>query len=173
MTPPLSRSPLEIRSGSPLGPGGPRGGRGRTIAGGLGALWIGAATLVMLADRAPGLLRRLSVRVDVGGSRAAQAAAEAPLPESDFEIHLLVWFAAALLVGLATWSWPSLALAGLSLFAFSVAVEGAQHVLTATRSAQLADVLANAAGVAGGMGLAGAFAVALAGAAGWRRKVRR
>lgn len=129
--------------------------------------WISAATLIMLSDRAPGLLRRLSARVDAGGSRAARAASEAPLPESDFEIHVLVWLAAAVLVGLAAWSWPSLGLGGLSLFAFAVAVEGAQHLLTATRSAQLGDVAANAVGVAAGTGLAGALAAV------WRTRVRR
>lgn len=129
--------------------------------------WISATTLVMLSDRAPGLLKRLATRVDAGGSRAAKAVSETPIPESDFEIHVLAWLVAALLVGMATWSWRSLALAGVSLFAFSMAVEGGQHLLTATRSAQLGDLTANAIGVALGIGVAAIIA------AGLRLEVRR
>ncbi len=136
----------------PLGPDGGRPFRGwRALASLTAAAVVAAGTVVMLADRAPAVLGRVSRRIDASGSRAARVAADARLPESDFEIHLVLWATAAVLVGLAAWSWRSLAGGGIALLAYAQAVELGQGVLTAARQVQLSDAVANAVGVAAGV----------------------
>jgi hypothetical protein len=148
---------------SPLGPGGRpfRGWRLLPLVLALGAL--AANAVVLLSDRAPGLLRRIARRIDVGVSRAVDAAGvdvtrgDVPVPRSDFDVHVLIWAVAALLVGLAAWSWTSLFLANGAVFVASVALEAAQDVYSSSRTVQLADLLGNAVGVAAGTGAVVAF----------------
>lgn len=164
MSEPGAGAPAPLRRPVPLGPGG-RPLRGLRV---VPALLLPAAIavngVVMLSDRAPGLLRRLSSRIDAGVARAAaagapQAVSDARVPQSDFPVHVLVWAAAALLVGLAAWSWLSLLLGAAGVFTVSVAVEVAQGLLSATRTVQSADVAANALGVAAGAVAVAAFAL--------------
>lgn len=128
----------------------------------LGALAGNA--VVLLSDQAPGLLSRLSRRIDVAASRAADAAGidvtrgDVPVPQSDFDVHVLIWAVAALLVGLATWSWVSLLVANGAVFVASIALEMAQDVYSSSRAVQLSDLFGNAVGV-----LAGTAAVAVFG----------
>lgn len=149
---------------TPLGPGG-RPLRGLRIPAALLCLAnLAANGVIMLSDRAPGLLRRLSTTVDAGVARgataagAARATVDARIPQSDFPVHLAVWATAALIVGLAAWSWPSLVLGAVGIFAISAGTEAAQGLYSSTRSVQLADLGANAVGVAVGAGAAALFA---------------
>ncbi len=124
----------------------------------LGSLAANAA--ILLSDRAPGLLRRVSDRIDAGGSRAADVASRAHIStESDFAVHVLIWGLAAVLVGLAAWSWGSMLLGGALVFASSVVLEAAQRTLTTTRTVQADDVVGNALGVILGLAAVTAFAL--------------
>ena len=159
---------------TPLGPGG-RPLRGLRIPVALLSLAnLAANGLIMLSDRAPGALRRLSTTVDAGVARAAtaagaaRAAADARIPQSDVHVHLAVWASAALLVGLAAWSWRSLLVGAGAVFALSAGMEAAQGLYSATRSVQLADLAANALGVASGAAAAAFFAVCWRAGAGRR-----
>ncbi len=150
---------------SPLGPGGRpfRGWRAVSLLLALGAFAVNA--VLLLSDRAPGLLSRVSRRIDAGVNRAAGAAGidvpggDVRLPQSDFDVHVAIWAVAALLVGLATWSWFTLLLANGTVFAVSVALEVAQAEYTRSRAVQLWDVAGNAVGVAAGAVAVAAFAV--------------
>ena len=150
---------------SPLGPGGRpfRGWRVVPLLLSLGAL--GANALILLSDRAPGLFRRLSARIDAGVSRAAGATGvgvpggRVRVPRSDFDVHVVIWAIAALLVGLAMWSWMSLALGSATLFGASVMVELAQRTYSNSRTVQFDDVVANAVGVVAGTCAVAGFAV--------------
>ena len=152
---------------SPLvGPGGRpfRGWRAVPVLLGLAA--FAANAVILLSDRAPGLLRRLSRRIDAGVDRAANATGldvpgrDVRVPQSDFDIHVAIWAVAALLVGLAMWSWLSLLVGSGLVFGVSVALELAQAGYTRSRSVQFDDVVANAVGVAGGTVAVAAFALA-------------
>ena len=129
----------------------------------LGALCLNA--VILLSDRAPGVFRRLSARIDSEVQRAAGAAGvDVPgrglrAPQSDFDIHVLIWGVAALLVGLAAWSWVSLFMASSTVFASSVVLELAQGAYSRTRSVQFSDIVGNALGVVVGTFVVGAFAV--------------
>jgi len=150
---------------TPLGPGG-RPFRGwRIIPVLLSLVVLAANAVVLLSDRAPGLFRRLSARIDAGVSRAAGATGvdipggSVRGPRSDFDVHVAIWATAAVLVGLAAWSWTSLLLANGMVFASSVALELAQRTATASRSASLGDVMGNAVGVIAGACAVAAFAL--------------
>ena len=145
---------------TPLGPGG-RPLRGlRVIPTLLVVGSMAANAAILLSDRAPGLLRRLSARIDAGGSRAADVASRARIStDSDFAVHVLIWSVATVLVGLAAWSWGSLLLGSVAVFASSLALEAAQHFVTTTRAVQAADVTGNALGVAAGLAAVSLFAV--------------
>ena len=150
---------------TPLGPGG-RPFRGlRVLPLLLSLAALAANAVILLSDRAPGLFRRLSARIDAEVQRAAGAAGvDVPdrglrAPQSDFDIHVLIWGVAALLVGLAAWSWLSLFMASSTLFASSVVLEMAQGAYSRTRSVQFSDIVGNALGVTVGTGLVAAFAL--------------
>ncbi|MCD9622775.1 VanZ family protein [Rhabdothermincola salaria] len=119
--------------------------------GGLGALAVTA--VLMLADRAPGALRRLSDRIDVSATEAGRLTELVPVSRSDTEVHIAVWCVVTLLFAFVVWSWWGAALVGVAAFGLSVAVEIAQRVLTDTRDFQRSDVVANAVGVVLGLGL--------------------
>jgi hypothetical protein len=117
---------------------------------------LAANTVVLLSDRAPGLLRRLSDRLDVSALRMAstQPAPPGRLPESDFMIHVAMWALATALVCLAMGAtWSKVVAAG-TVLAYSVAVEVAQGVYTFSRSPQRSDLTGNALGVAAGLAVA-------------------
>lgn len=159
---------MTVRGGArptPFGPGG-RPLRGLRVPVALLALVnVTANGLIMLSDRAPGLLRRLSTTLDSGVARAAdaagaaRAAADARIPQSDFPVHVAVWATAALLVGLAAWSWPSVVGGAGVVLGLSAGMEAAQGLYSSTRSVQSADLVANAVGVAAGAGAAALLAV--------------
>ena len=147
----------------PVGPGGRPFGGWRIPAFVLGLVALGVNAVILLSDRAPGLFDKVSMRIDAGVSRAANATGVVPaarLPQSDFDVHLLIWAAAALLLGLAAWSWVALALAGGSVFALSVVMEVAQQTFTVSRTLQREDIAGNAVGVLCGVGAVAGFAVA-------------
>ena len=146
---------------SPLGPGG-RPFRGWRVLPLLLSVGAGAANaVVLLSDRAPGLLRRISRRIDAGVDQAANATGidvpgrDGRGPPSDFDVHVAIWAVAALLVGLAMWSWLSLLLGSSLVLGASVALELAQAGYSRTRAVEMSDMAGNAVGV-----LAGTFAVA-------------
>ena len=151
---------------TPLGPGGRpfRGLRVLPLLLGVGAL--AANVLILLSDRAPGLLRRVARRIDVEVDRAAGAAGvDVPgsgvgVPQSDFDVHLVMWCIAAVLVGLATWSWLSLFMASSTVLASSVVLEMAQGAYSRTRSVQFSDIVGNTLGVMIGTGVVAAFSLA-------------
>jgi hypothetical protein len=120
----------------------------------LGAFGINA--VILLSDRAPGLFSRLSRRIDAGVSRAADATGldvpgrDVSVAQSDLDIHVVIWAVAALLVGLAAWSWTSLVLGNGMVLAGSVMLEMAQWFYTSTRTVQLSDIAGNTVGVVTG-----------------------
>jgi VanZ family protein len=112
------------------------------------ALLAVPTVLLMLSDRAPGLLRRLSDRLEVVDPRPGEVVRATGVPDAAFAVHVAVWGAAGLVVVLLSWSWRSL-LAGLTAaLVVSGLVEVAQEVLTDQRAAQGRDLLANAVGLA-------------------------
>ena len=151
---------------TPLGPGG-RPFRGlRVLAPLLSLGGLAANTLILLSDRAPGLLRRVARRIDMEVGRAAGAAGvDVPgsgvgVPQSDFDVHVVIWGVAALLVGLAAWSWLSLFMASSTVLASSVVLEMAQGAYSRTRSVQFSDIVGNTLGVMVGTGVVAAFSLA-------------
>ena len=150
----------------PLGPGGRpfRGWRVVPILLSLAA--FAGNAVILLSDRAPGLLSRLSSRIDAGVHQAAGAAGvDVPggsvrVPQSDFDVHVVIWTVAALLVGLAMWSWASLVTGSALVLATSVALELAQPVFTRSRTVQLGDLMGNLLGVVTGTCAVAAFALA-------------
>ena len=159
MTSPRWRAP-------PLGPGG-RPFRGWRIFPLLLALAAFAANaVILLSDRAPGLFRRLSSRIDAGVHRAAGAAgvevpgASVRVPQSDFDVHVAIWAVAALLVGLAMWSWASLVMGSAGVLVTSAGLELAQQAYTRSRTVQFEDLVGNTLGVVIGTCAVAAFALA-------------
>ena len=151
---------------TPLGPGG-RPFRGlRVLALLLSLGGLAANALILLSDRAPGLLRRVARRIDVEVGRAAGAAGvDVPgsgvgVPQSDFDVHLVMWCVATVLVGLATWSWLSLFMASSTVLACSVVLEMAQGAYSRTRSVQFSDIVGNTLGVMIGTAVVAAFSLA-------------
>jgi len=141
-----------IGRATPLGPVGRPWSAARLVAAALAFATLGVAGLVMLSDRAPGLLRRVSERIDATDSTAIQAVGQAT-PPSDTLVHLVAWGTVMVLVGLATWSWRSLGVAAIAVFALSAATEVAQGSLTLTRNTELSDLAANFVGVLAGLAL--------------------
>ena len=133
----------------------------------LAAVALSASAVLLLSDRAPGLLRRLSARLDAGSSRAAQLAFGAR-PQADFEIHVFLWAVVSVFVGLAMWSNGSLVTSATGVLLLSAAAERAQNVLTQSRALEMADVVANIVGVSAGFGLVSGLAILF----GWKDDVR-
>jgi hypothetical protein len=111
---------------------------------------LAGAVMLMLSDRAPGFLRRLSgdlaERIDSSG-RPAQIATDDRLPDGDTLVHILVWAAVVVLVGWAVWSWRGLVIVSGTVFGASVVIELSQAHLTQTRESQWGDIVANAVGI--------------------------
>jgi hypothetical protein len=132
---------------------------------GLGVVVFNVA--LMLSDRAPGVLRRLFGDVVDRLSDRIDQAPRIPadqLPSNDAIVHIAVWGAATALVGLTIWTWRGLAGAAAGVLALSLAVEVGQGVYSTSRSVEMSDALANAAGVAlGTLGAALGFVLWSAG----------
>jgi hypothetical protein len=149
----------------PLGPGGRpfRGWRAVPLLLSLVALAVNA--VLLLSDRAPGFLSRVSARIDAGVHRAAGAAGvDVPggsvrVPQSDFDVHVAIWALAALLVGLGMWSWASLVMASAAVLVASGVLELAQQAYSRSRSVQIEDMLGNTLGVVTGTCAVAAFAL--------------
>ena len=116
------------------------------------------SALVLMSDRAPGLLERLSSRIDAGSSRAADLASQTR-PQSDFEIHIVVWAVITVVVGLTMWSNRSVLASAIVVLMASVVAERAQEALTISREMQLGDVVGNTIGVLAGLGLVTGLAI--------------
>lgn len=162
-----------LRRAPPLGPGG-RPFRGfRVVPLLLSLVAFAVNAVILLSDRAPGLFRRLSSRIDAGVHRAAGAAGvDVPggsvrVPQSDFDVHLAIWAVAALLVGLAMWSWASLVMGSAAVLVASVGLELAQQAYTRSRTVQFDDIIANTVGVVAGTCAVAAFSLV------WRLFVTR
>lgn len=129
-----------------------------------GAMLAGSAAL-MLADRAPRLIkrilgafgRRLSERIDAGGSVRLQL--DKSRADGDWIVHLGLWSIAVVLLALAFWSWQGLWISAIVVFEFSVAVELGQGMFSTTRTVELSDVVFNAIGV--GLGMLAAWGIYL------------
>ena len=103
-----------------------------------------------------------STRASNGAANATGvdvAGRDVHIPQSDFDVHVAIWAVAALLVGLAMWSWLSLLIANGLMFSGSVALELAQATYTRSRNVELGDPAANAVGVVVGTLAVAAFAV--------------
>jgi hypothetical protein len=122
----------------------------------VGTAMVGA--LVLMSDRAPGLLERISRRIDAGSSRAAQVASQTR-PQSDFEIHIVLWAVITVVVGLTMWSNRSVLASAIVVLMASVVAERAQEALTASREMQLSDIVGNTVGVLAGLGLVTGLAI--------------
>ncbi len=143
---------------SPLGPGGRPFARWRPAMAlvAVGTAMVGA--LVLMSDRAPGLLERLSRRIDAGSSRVASVASQTR-PQSDFEIHIVLWAVITVVVGLTMWSNRSVLASAIVVLMASVVAERAQEALTASREMQLSDIVGNTVGVLAGLGLVTGLAI--------------
>ena len=119
--------------------------------------------VVLMSDRAPGLLDRISRRIDTGSSRAAQLASQAR-PQSDFEIHIVLWAVVTVLVGLTMWSNGSVLASAILVLTASVVIERAQEAFTLYREMQVGDLVANTIGVLTGLGLVTGLAIVM----GWQ-----
>ncbi len=128
----------------------------RWLAGLAAAVVLAVNTVVLLSDRAPGLLHRLSDRLAVDTLRvtAAQVAPGSDLPRSYFLMHVALWALATALVGLAMGSTGSKVVAAGLVLLYSAGVELAQAMVTDSRSPQPADMVANTLGVAAGLAVA-------------------
>lgn len=122
----------------------------RALFGVLGLAVVVFNVALMLSDRAPGFLRRVFgdaiVRLSDRTDADARISSE-QLPESDVVVHIVVWAAAMVLVGLTLWTWRGLILASLVLLATSALVEMAQGVYSSSRAVERSDVVANSIGV--------------------------
>jgi len=112
----------------------------------------GFAALLMLADRAPGVLKtvfgsaaeRLWARVDARAPGLGEQARARP----DFIVHVAVWAVVTVLLALTIWTLWGVFAAAVLTFSLSLLLEVGQGVLTTSREVQASDVAANACGVA-------------------------
>lgn len=122
----------------------------RALFGVLGLAVVLFNIALMLSDRAPGFLRRVFGDAVVRLSERIDATARIPagqLPESDAVVHIAVWAAAMLLVGLTIWTWRGLLIASLAVLTTSAGVEIAQGVYSSSRAVERTDAIANTIGV--------------------------
>lgn len=128
---------------------------------GVSGLAVGASTAgIMLSDRAPGVLRRLSAgfvervseQIDTPGPR--RFTDDPRVPDGDLMVHITLWALATVLVGWSVWSWRGLAAGAAGVLTLSFAVEFAQERVTDTRVFEVGDLVANTVGVALGAAVA-------------------
>lgn len=144
---------------APLGPVGRPWSGARLLAAALALATLGVAGLVMLSDRAPGALQRVSNRLDASDRVSARAIGQAT-PPSDTMVHIVAWGAVMVLLGLAAWSWRSLTIAAVGVLAVSTLAEVAQEPLTSTRNTELSDLAANVVGITAGLLAVAAWSIA-------------
>jgi len=134
---------------------------------GFGIVLANAALL--LSDRAPGALRvlfgssvrRITARLDADGS--TESGLDARGIGSDSIVHFGLWAVAALVVGLAVWSWIGLACSSATVAGASLVLEVAQGRYSSTRAVEVSDAAFNLLGVAAGSIAAGAIYMAIEG----------
>ncbi|MEO6627433.1 MAG: hypothetical protein ABIP03_02575 [Aquihabitans sp.] len=127
----------------------------------LALLALVAVVGVLLSARAPGVIGdvsdRVATRVDRNAPEASAAAqralARSGVKEHDTLAHIGLWAGAMVLVGLASWSWGSLITGAVLLLAGSATLEMFQERLSPTRISEWSDVVANATGLAIGLGV--------------------
>ena len=137
-----------------LAPRPPAGLRATIALAGLAIVVANAALL--LSDRAPGILRalfgdsvrRITERLDTEGR--AGSALDARDIGNDSVVHFGLWGVAALIVGLAVWSWIGLAVSSTTIAAASVFIEVAQGRYSTSRAVEASDAAFNLLGVAAG-----------------------
>lgn len=165
---------------TPLGPGGRPFARWRAAVALLALLALLGVVALMLSARAPGVIgevgERVSERVRAEVPESTQAGESARvrleragLDERDTLAHIGLWAGATLLIGLASWSWRSLAVAVVLVVVASTALELVQETLSPSRITEWSDVGANLIGVAVGA----AAVVALNSVSGLPARVRR
>ncbi|MEJ7799664.1 MAG: hypothetical protein WKF60_04040 [Ilumatobacter sp.] len=111
---------------------------------------IAATVAVLLSARAPDVFvdvsGRVSTQLDQRASEASAAAERAVrrtgVEEPDALAHIGLWSGVMLLTGLATWSWVSLAVAVLVVFAGSTGLELVQERVSPTRVTEWSDIVA-------------------------------
>jgi hypothetical protein len=111
---------------------------------------------LLLSDRAPKALRmlfgdfagQLSNRLDSSGQ--ASNALEARNVGSDSLVHLGLWAATTILIGIAVWSWIGLAMSAIVVSGGSLLTEIAQGRYSSTRAVESKDAMFNLLGVAMG-----------------------
>jgi hypothetical protein len=157
--------PDDWRTLTPLGPGGRPMARWRPLVAMLALFAVVGLAVVMLSDRAPGLLgevtERVAIRVDDRAPEAREslnAALEGTAAEEkDVQAHVILWAGVTFLLGLVSWSWRSLAVITVLIAGAATALELLQERLAPTRLTETGDLYANAAGIA--VGLVGVVAV--------------
>lgn len=140
----------------------------RALLGLLSAAVLVFNVVLMLADRAPRLTRRLlgdfAVRLSdrLDASERLDRLTDGNPPGGDDVVHIGVWAVATLLIGLTIWHWWGLVVAAPMVAAASIVVELAQGRYTTSRAVQASDIAANLIGIA--LGVTGAAAAYLLGA---------
>lgn len=163
------RSPAE-----PILGGGPRRrppAAIRAIVGLVGLTALTVAGMLLLSDRAPGILlstfgeraERLWERIDRAG--APTALGERAASQPDFVIHVAIWATVTALAVLTVWSWRATVLVAGAVVAVSVLIELGQGVWSTTREVQRDDIAGNAVGVVAGVVVAATVMLAWSGVA--------
>lgn len=159
---PDSRLPVARRRSSPVV---------LRVLSGLAALaGLAFVALLMLSDRAPGVLtrvfgeraRNLWLRIDA--TSVGEAVGDPP--PADTAVHILVWAVVAFLAGVAVWSWWGLVGVALVSGAIGIGFELAQARWTSTRIDDRDDVVANLLGITTGV-VAAALVIAAWRSAAW------
>jgi hypothetical protein len=143
----------------------------RVLSGMASLVGLAFVALLMLSDRAPGVLtqvfgeraRRLWLRVDA----TTLGAAVGDPPPADTAVHILVWAVVAFLAGLAAWWWWGLVGVALVSGAIGIGFEVAQAHWTSTRVEEIDDVVANLLGITTGI-VAAAVVIAAWRSVAWR-----
>lgn len=119
----------------------------------VGVAVVASNAAIMLSDRAPGLLRRITLGLAERISRRldtrtpAALARDPRLPDGDMLVHIGVWAAATILVGWALWSWGGVLIGSAGVLMTSYVVEFMQERVTDTRVFDIGDLAANTLGV--------------------------
>lgn len=162
---------------TPLGPGGRPFARWRGPVALVALIALVVVAALLLSDRAPTVVADVTGRVgdridqrapDVRG-QAQEALQRNGVDEQDTLAHIGLWAGAALLAGLASWSWRSLVGVVVILAVGSTALELVQQSLAPTRITEWRDAGANAIGIL--LGTLGV--VALNSVSGFPARIRR
>jgi hypothetical protein len=121
---------------------------------GLAALGLVAMVPLMFADRAPGVLDRISDGIENTFPDYYWDTLKPHAPEADVAMHLMLFATAAVLVGLVCWSWPTFVAGQVAILAGGMAIEVLQPMFTSSRDIETHDMAANLLGQAMGIGFA-------------------